>query len=56
MSFMATMQTGYVGFDKDNSVTEILKRSVGQLGVLGTWEYRSKPTVLRLSYLQADIL
>lgn len=50
---MVTMQTGYVGFDKDNSVTEILKCSVGKLSVLGTQEYTSKSTVLRLNYLPA---
>lgn len=29
------MQTGYVGFDKDNSVTEILKCFVGKFSVPG---------------------
>lgn len=53
---MATMQTGYVGFDKDNSVTDILKHSVGKLSVLGTQEYTSKSTVLRFNYLLADFL
>lgn len=53
---MAMMPTGYVGFDKDNSVTDILKCSVDKLSMLGTQEYTSKSTVLRLSYLQADFL
>ena len=53
---MTTIQTGYVGFDKDNSVTEILKCSVGKLSVLGTQKYTSKSTVLRLNYLLADFL
>lgn len=48
---MAMVQTGYAGFDKGNSVTEILKCSVGELS---TQEYTSKPTLLRLNCLQAD--
>lgn len=42
---MATVQTGYVDFDKGNSVTEILKCSVGKLSVLSTQEHTSKPIV-----------
>lgn len=53
---MAMVQTGYAGFDKGNSVTEILKCSVGKLSMLSTQEYISKPTLLRLNYLQADFL
>lgn len=51
--FMAMMQTGYAGFDKGNSVTEILKCSVGKLSPQG---YTSKPTLHRLNYHKADFL
>lgn len=53
---MAMVQTAYAGFDKGNSVTEILKCSVGKLSILSTQEYTSKPTLLGLNYLKADFL
>lgn len=51
--FMAVVQTGYAGFDKGNSVTEIPKCSVGKLS---PQEYTSKPTLHRLNYHKADFL
>lgn len=47
------MQNGYVDFDKDNLVTEILKCSVGKLRVLGTRSTPANQQYLRLNYLQA---
>lgn len=54
---MATGQTGYLVFDKDNSaVTKTLKQSVGKLDVEDTQECTSKSIAQRFNYLLADFL
>lgn len=54
---MAMRQTGYLVFDKDNSVvTKALKQSVCKLGVEDPQECTSKSVAQRFNYLLADFL